>query len=227
MTDVPGVPDLVALFYRADWTRLSLSASVHGLVDDSARFRMVQAGAVSLLPWVKPPVPSPPPELGVREFRATLRVAPGGRFRVDVLAADSRDGLAAEDGSGSPHRRAAPAGWLYSPICTRSWARRSKIGVSLKRNRSTPAPPAANVKLDQEGTATRSPCPRSCSSPSMIAVPAPWKTWKTEEPTSRLVIVAAPGRSRWNSARIVGITSPPVAGLVNRIAAWPFSTTPG
>ncbi len=49
--------------------------------------------------------------------------------------------------------------------------------------------------------------------------PLPANTCHTLEPTSRLGSLTAPARNRWNSARIVGMTSPPVVGLLNRTAA--------
>ena len=49
--------------------------------------------------------------------------------------------------------------------------------------------------------------------------PLPAKTCQTLEPTSRLGSLTAPGRNRWNSVRIVGMTSPPVVGLLHRTAA--------
>jgi hypothetical protein len=41
--DLPG---LVALLYRADWTRLRLSATVHARHDQALRSRMLQAMAM-------------------------------------------------------------------------------------------------------------------------------------------------------------------------------------
>lgn len=75
-------PDLVALFYRADWTRLSLSAEVHEVIDWSLRLRIGtpvhQSGFIRIGEF-------PPMEPNRHEYRASLRVAPGGRYRVDIL----------------------------------------------------------------------------------------------------------------------------------------------
>lgn len=49
-------PDLVTLFYRADWTRISLSAEVHGLSDWALRSKMLQPAQPGLS-WVRADVP--------------------------------------------------------------------------------------------------------------------------------------------------------------------------
>ncbi len=64
MTDQPGVPELpavVALLHRADWRRLSLSGQVRGR-DESLG-----------------------PESGDARRRVTLHIAPGGRYRRDLV----------------------------------------------------------------------------------------------------------------------------------------------
>lgn len=63
--------------------------------------------------------------------------------------------------------------------------------------------------------------------PFITAVLGPSKTWRTVEPTSRRVAVSHPARRRRNPARIVGITSPPAVGLMERTAAWPCSMVAG
>ena len=48
----------------------------------------------------------------------------------------------------------------------------------------------------------------------MVTVAEPSKHWITLLPTSRRGVVVVPAVRRWNSARMVAITSPPVVGLV-------------
>ena len=76
-----GELDLVTLLYRADWTRLSLTADVRGMLD----YRLLAAQDDSqhrLLRSV------PPGAADVRHFRARLLVAPGGRYHAQ---ADEQD----------------------------------------------------------------------------------------------------------------------------------------
>jgi hypothetical protein len=78
-------PDLVALFYRADWTRLSLAAEVREIID----WTHARSRPVSLVPWMSddsPLLDLPPMEPSPQEHRARLRIAPGGRYQVDILA---------------------------------------------------------------------------------------------------------------------------------------------
>src|SRR5215831_1844786 len=81
MTDEP---DLVTLFYHADWTRLSLSAEVHELTDWALRFEM-RKPARPAFTWVS--MDPPPGYLTPDEHRARLRIAPGGRYLVGILTA--------------------------------------------------------------------------------------------------------------------------------------------
>jgi|tagenome__1003787_1003787.scaffolds.fasta_scaffold20975855_2 hypothetical protein len=78
-------PDLVTLFYRADWTRLSLAARVREIID----WTHARSRPVSLIPWMSDDLPLldlPPMEPSLEEHRARLRIAPGGRYQVDILA---------------------------------------------------------------------------------------------------------------------------------------------
>lgn len=75
-------PDLVTLFYRADWTRISLSAEVHELSDWALRSKMRQPAQPGFS-WVRADVP--PDGRGRCEHRARLRIAPGGRYVVGIL----------------------------------------------------------------------------------------------------------------------------------------------
>src|SRR5215469_195397 len=77
--------ELVALLYRADWTRLSLSGEVHG-VDTSVPMVATETG-----PWRDVPFPpkAPPFEpFGPEATDRTLLVAPGMRYREE--SADGR-----------------------------------------------------------------------------------------------------------------------------------------
>lgn len=83
-------PDLVALFYRADWTRLSLAARVREIID----WTHARPRPVSLVPWISddsPLLDVPPMEPSMEEHQARLRIAPGGRYQVDILAVAAPD----------------------------------------------------------------------------------------------------------------------------------------
>src|SRR5690348_8819048 len=82
MTDEP---DLVALFYRADWTQLSLSADVRELDDWKLQLQLHQP--VRQPPWLKVNADLPPEYGGPIEHRARLRIAPGGRYVIGILTA--------------------------------------------------------------------------------------------------------------------------------------------
>jgi len=72
-----GELDPVTLLYRADWTRLSLTADVRGMLD--YRLLARQNGAQGrILQSI------PPGTTGVRHFRARLLVAPGGRYHAQA-----------------------------------------------------------------------------------------------------------------------------------------------
>jgi outer membrane lipoprotein-sorting protein len=80
MTDEP---DLVTLFYRADWTRISLSAEVHELADWALRAE-IRKPAHPRFSWVSMDLP---PGDWARHHRARLRIAPGGRYLIGILTA--------------------------------------------------------------------------------------------------------------------------------------------
>jgi hypothetical protein len=82
MTDEP---DLVALFYRADWTQLSLSAEVREL--SSWRLRSQLHQPVHAPRWLKLNADLPPGYGDPTEHRARLRIAPGGRYVIGILTA--------------------------------------------------------------------------------------------------------------------------------------------
>jgi hypothetical protein len=81
-------PDLVALLYRADWTRLSLSAEVHEVEDLALRTEMLKPAH----PWFPTVIGDMTAgDWATHEYRARLRVAPVGRYRVDILPVESAD----------------------------------------------------------------------------------------------------------------------------------------
>ncbi len=92
MTDLQGV---IGLLYRADWTRLSLSADAHSEIDQDLRMSRVRAMRPPWAPegrvWRIPVVPENSPltweeatseELeGYNSWDTGLLIAPGGRYR--------------------------------------------------------------------------------------------------------------------------------------------------
>src|SRR5215469_14397043 len=82
-----GKRELVALLYRADWTRLSLAGEVHG-VDESVPTVVTKTGAGRDMPF--PPFPKAPPfePFEPEATDRTLLVAPGMRYREE--SADGR-----------------------------------------------------------------------------------------------------------------------------------------
>ncbi len=68
------LPALVALMYRADWTTLSLSATVTSFRDRGPR--------LALHPRPSHPEPDPDPEPLVTEESYQILLAPGGKYRV-------------------------------------------------------------------------------------------------------------------------------------------------
>ncbi len=93
MTDLQGV---IGLLYRADWTRLSLSADVHSESDHDLRMSRVRAIRPPWAPegriWKIPVVENTPltweeatgDELeGYNSWDTALLIAPGGRYRLE------------------------------------------------------------------------------------------------------------------------------------------------
>lgn len=97
-----GEPELVGLLYRADWTRLSLSARLVGVTEDGPesvvvpgwppgrRVRHASRGSAS----------DPPngPRRPTRRITARLLVAPGRRYRLDTSHEDGHAFLRGCDG---------------------------------------------------------------------------------------------------------------------------------
>jgi outer membrane lipoprotein-sorting protein len=83
MVDEPG---LVTLFYRADWTRLALSAEVRELRHWRLQTQLSQP-AHPKFTWVNVNTDLPPGYGDPVEHRARLRIAPGGRYLIGILTA--------------------------------------------------------------------------------------------------------------------------------------------
>jgi hypothetical protein len=94
-----SLPDVIGLLYRADWTRLSLSAGVRFEVDrDLLHRRIVEgrlAGYRDLRANLRP---------GRRSERAVLLIAPGGRYRLEY-----------QDGHGLIEGNDGERGWGWWP----------------------------------------------------------------------------------------------------------------
>ena len=88
-------PDLVTLFYHADWTRLSLSAEVHALSDWALRSEMLKP-AHPTFTWVSTDLPQG--DWSRHEHRARLRIAPGGRYLIGILTASDVENPPDHDG---------------------------------------------------------------------------------------------------------------------------------
>jgi hypothetical protein len=142
-------PDLVALFYRADWTRLSLSAVVHEVTDWSLRLRIGtpvhQPGFIRIGEF-------PPMAPNRDEHLASLRVAPGGRYRVDMLPVPSEAGdpggrarvlrtrYGTRPGMAPPYPELMRPSWLLNAYSLELAERVEVAGRPALRVVATPAP---------------------------------------------------------------------------------------
>jgi outer membrane lipoprotein-sorting protein len=86
-----GEPELVMLFYRADWTRLSLSAGVREVSDWALKAKMAMPARPASFGLIQVGTPLPMTERDPRKYRARLRLAPGGRYRIDILPSEDQD----------------------------------------------------------------------------------------------------------------------------------------
>ena len=95
----PSLADVIGLLYRADWTRLSLSADVRFETDRDLLYRRIREGSPA----------------GYRDFRTNLRrgrrsehamllIAPGGRYRLEQ-----------QDGDGLIEGNDGERGWGWWP----------------------------------------------------------------------------------------------------------------
>lgn len=98
-----GLPGLVALVYRADWTRLGLSATVYARHDLALRNRMSNVQATGEpLPglfgrWMRSAEPEPDSEPDAGENRGRVLLAPGGRYRREPAVPDADRGAGDDD----------------------------------------------------------------------------------------------------------------------------------
>src|ERR1039457_879303 len=79
------LPALVVLLYRADWTRLSLSAAVHRRHDQALRNKNYNTRDRSEYPPGHEPSDAEP---AIEEARGRILLAPGGRYRDEVTDED-------------------------------------------------------------------------------------------------------------------------------------------
>jgi hypothetical protein len=113
-SDLPELSSVIALLYRADWTRLSLSGQVRGC-DEALSLGVLRTGTVRTVP------PPGSPLATTREPDAvTLRVAPGRRYRRDdaQLSAGSDGTRAWQIGDGPV---VGPGGPPYATLLCPSW----------------------------------------------------------------------------------------------------------
>lgn len=141
-------PDLVALFYQADWTKLSLSAAVHEQSSPSLRRELLTPAGLSF-PWTRTDLPANP---GRDEHRARLRIAPGGRYLVEILSSSdtgdsppdhrgtrrTRYGIRA--GLPPPYPAVLAPSSLLNAFCLELAGRAEQDGRVLLRVVATPAP---------------------------------------------------------------------------------------
>jgi hypothetical protein len=80
-----GVPDVVGLLHRADWTELSLAAEVNTGIDPSLAMKAARAARP---PWLVVELPEPEDLGGFRSRRRTLLIAPGRRYREEDEESD-------------------------------------------------------------------------------------------------------------------------------------------
>ncbi len=109
----PSLASVVALLYRADWTRLSLSGQARGS-DEAQSPVATGAEMVRTMPSSGPVTAADPAAAD------TLRVAPGGRYRRDgALASAGSDGTRAWQRPPGPRAQdAAPPGPAVPPFAT-------------------------------------------------------------------------------------------------------------
>jgi hypothetical protein len=88
-----GVPDVVGLLYRADWTKLSLAAEVSTGADPGLAMKAAHAARP---PWMVVELPEPEDLGGFRSRRLTLLIAPGRRYREEDEESDYLTGCDGE-----------------------------------------------------------------------------------------------------------------------------------
>src|SRR5581483_9971844 len=146
-------------------------------------------------------------EIGCTQFDRAVLVDPDG-LRAGT---GTGDGTGAGADGGELHR--GPSSEMSVPVSVRASPRASYTGSSEKRKASSPSS-VLSCSGAHDGTANMSPTATSWRCPPTVTMPAPSNTCHTDDPTTLVAAVRAPGRSRCISQRIVDRQSPPVAGLV-------------
>jgi hypothetical protein len=138
-----GVPDVVGLLYRADWTRLSLAAEVNTGFDPGLQLKSMYAARPPSLRW------DPPPELedlgGFTSRRVTLLIAPGQRYREK-----SEDSASVRGCDGQRHWKWDPSHEFDVPRLTGLYAGPRAPLAEL----FSPAPLLSSFVLDVRGPVT-------------------------------------------------------------------------
>ena len=154
-----SLPNVIGLLYRADWTRLSLSAEVRSETDRNLlpplppdepsrwyRPRSAQTPAEKWSRWHRA-WPAQPQDDGRYSWRGTLLIGPGGRWRLaGAVPGQDAGGGAAEGNDGE-------RGW--------SW-----------RSSATDGPPPLPVKVN----GAYPPVPELSARPACSAG-TPWTSW--------------------------------------------------
>jgi hypothetical protein len=123
-----GEPDLVRLLYRADWTKLSLSADVVRLTSATedgvvAGFEPEPPPWVRRLPWAPSGPWDDPSALRTRRATERLLVAPGGRYRcVQGSGEEGHIVISGCDGERAWHQFVQPGGRTRAQTSAVSWS---------------------------------------------------------------------------------------------------------
>ncbi len=91
-------PELAGLLYRADWTRLTLSAGVRRVTGPGRGGAGWLGARVTRPPWISPGHPSEGPGGGTYRVTGRLLVAPGLRYRLETIGEDGQKLLQGCDG---------------------------------------------------------------------------------------------------------------------------------
>ena len=100
-----GLPEVIGLLYRADWTRLSLSAELRSETDREPLPRLSRSGLVPLVPGLA----GAEARQGRYVGGGALLIVPGGRWRLECpVPGRGAGGQAAEGNDGE-------RGWSWRP----------------------------------------------------------------------------------------------------------------
>jgi hypothetical protein len=206
-----GLPELVALVYRADWTQLRLSGTVHARHDVALRNRMSQVQATGgPLPglfgrWLRSAQPGQPQPGQTQPgpnsqpdavTRGRVLLANGGRYRLELAVPDEDRGAA----DGGPRLT----------VCDgeSQW----EVGADAATREGTPPGCASST------AGLRHPPPR----PDPPSTPWPAPSKKSSARSTR----PSPRASRHSSATPTGSTRPTAPTATGRTPwPWPGSTT--